>query len=286
MKKLILILLFTSISFAQGKFEILGMLMSGSDYKNKETTVYLASLTTPISPTYAATLDSFITKVKDSLSITSLSSKFDVMYDLGGYSQEQSLKNLVKRSSDATAVNSPTWTQWQGFGGDTNTVRYVNTNYNPNNDKITYAQTSNAFGVYVRTDANGAYADIGVNDATPQSYIYPRLTDLFYFTNLSAINQTVANTDSRGFFITSRTASNLTSGYKNGDTLATSSINSAATPVNVNFHILRRNATGASYSIHQVAFAFIGAGLSATEVSKLTNCVEWLQDRKGVGVIP
>ena len=94
--------------------------------------------------------------VKDSLQISSLSSKFDGMYLLANETSEAGLKNLVKRQHDATAVNSPTFTQWEGFTGNENTYAHISTNYYPRTQAVSYALNSGSFGIYFRTNMLGS----------------------------------------------------------------------------------------------------------------------------------
>lgn len=288
MKKLILFLILTSFTFSQSSTMLL--LMGGSDYKNVETSIYLASLTTPISKTYSATLDSFITMVKDSLNITSLSSKFDVMYDLGGETAEQSLKNLVKRSSDATVVNSPTWAQWQGYTGAN--TKYLNTNYNTNTQAQTFVNGNASYGVYSRVNSQGAYVDIGgYTTSNFAAYLASRAggnTPYFGVSSNTTKFSTGAATSSLGLYVAVKPDNTNIILYKNSSAIVSTTCPNLTTMPNLNIFILctNNNGTPAEYTNRQISFAFLGAGLTATEVGKFTNCIEWLQDRKGTGVIP
>lgn len=292
MKKLFLILLFTVSIYPQSP--LLTLMDSGVSYKNTETTLYLASLTTPISQTYAATLDSFITKVKDSLSITSLSSKFDVMYDLGGETKESSKLNLVKRSSDITEDSTGsygiTWTQWEGFQGSQLNGR-LNTHYSDSTNAVNFSRSSASIGIYSRTDLAEATIDYGIiQNSTIRLYI--RYTDNnIYYTFLSDdIHQGAAsNTDSRGLFVMSATSLTNLAIYRNGNSLGSISNNVVGlrntNPYYINGYNIDNTITNYS-TLRQYSFFFVASGLSAPETSKLTNCIEWLMDRKGTGVIP
>lgn len=293
MKRLIiLIMILSSLGYSQELIVILD-----SDYNNRETKELLASLTTPISKSYATTLDRFISMVKDSLAIANLSDAFDVMYDLGGETTEQSLKNLVKRQHDATAVNSPTWTQWEGFTGD-GTTSYLNTNYNDSLHATARTLTSSTYGIYIRSFGN----------VTNQGHIGSYRTDYYgtstwllglditmYYDNVgTGANITYTNAETKtlvGLWVTSRTNSTTATLYANSTQKAQSTTHSSAIRfVNLKNYIMARyfgnNDVPINYSNSQYSFAFIGRGLSATEVRKLTNCVEWLMDSKGKGVIP
>ena len=272
MKKLILFFLLTASIFAQGE---LLLLMSGG-YNNTETTKYLAGQT--VSGVQATRIDNFVSSLKDSLGITALSSKFDVMYLLANQNAALALRNLVKRSHDATAVNSPTFTAWEGFLSAA--TKYLNTNYTPKTDGVAYTLNSASYGLYSRTDASSSYASMGSNSVTDSAsaYFYARLTTTHY----GNINQdgstgrtagTVAN--SLGLLVQTRTASNATHYYQNAVLIDDGTATSTVLPA-LPFYITTRNDNGSpnGATLRQIAFAFTGATLSATEVRKLFNCLE------------
>ena len=286
MKTILLILLLTSLTFGQ---ELL-LLYDAAGYKNAETKVYLASLTTPLSKTYAATLDSFITKVKDSLAITSLSSKFDVMYDLGSETSEAGLKNLVKRSHDATAVNSPTFTQWQGFAGN-GTTSYINTNYNVGTQGVNWATTSAGVFLYNRTniltDSKALCANIQYTGTELRLEMTVRTTSMQGRLNATSAANNIGlshNNDITGFHSFVRTGDDVTYTLRRATTVTqTKSQTSPALPGTV---YLLSNRGISAFSTNQLSFFACGEYLTVAETGKLANCVEWLQDRKGTGVIP
>ena len=258
---------------------------------NPESGIYNASLTTPLSAAYKATLDSFIVMVKDSLDINLLSDAFDVMYDLGSETAEAGLKNLVKRSHDATAVNSPTFTQWEGFTSNSALNRYVNTNYKPLSDGVNITTTSTSMGFYSRTNISVANNwDMGASGASDANALTIRTNSggaglcFVYFGNTPAGSITSSN--SSGFFVGIKVTGGA-SLYRNGSLLGGNTYVVGNMP-DLNIYIGGKNNNGTASNItgRQYSFAFISKGLTATEIAKFTNCVEWLQDRKGKGVIP
>lgn len=256
-----------------------------------EVVTYIAGLTTPLSDGQLTLLDTFVLALKTGLSITNLSDAFDAMYILAGETEESSLKNLVKNAHHCAKVNTPTFTALEGFTGIPVSNSYLDTNYNPSTQAVRLSLNSASIGSYSRTNNNGAYCDIGyvkTTAAITNFYIYPRLTDVFYYPNSCAVNQDVANTDSRGFFISSRTAVNLTTGYRNGNPVDTDAT-ASNTLLSLKITLLgrRRVDTGLadSISINQLSFAFIGRGLSGPEVTVLTNAIEAYMDANSKGVI-
>ena len=106
-----------------------------------ELIAYNAGLATPLSVEQNARLETFIKAVKTGFSSTNLSDDFDVMRFLGGQTAESSLRNLVKNSHHGTAVNSPTFTQYESFKGD-GLTSYIDDNYNPSTQAVKYTQNN------------------------------------------------------------------------------------------------------------------------------------------------
>lgn len=288
MKKILtLIILFTSLTLAQSE-PLLNLFDGG--YKNAETILYLKGQT--VSGAQATRIDNFISMVKDSLGISALSSKFDVMYLLANETQTLSKLNIVKRSSDitkdTTTSDGITWTQWQGFQGTGLTGR-LNTHYSDSTDAVNFARNSGSIGIYSRTDKTEAAVDFAViqNSAVR---LYLRYTDNnIYYTFLSDdIHQGgAANTDSRGFFIMSATSLTNVAIYRNGSSLGSISNNVVGLRNTVPYYIIGYNDdnTVSRYpTTRQYSFFFVGSGLDATQARKLNNCVEYYMDSLGTGV--
>lgn len=287
MKLLFLILLLlASISFGQSSML---SLMDDAGY-DSDAKLYFDAMTTPLSAETKSKINTFVKMLKDSLQITSLSQKFDVMYLLANETAEAGLKNLVKRSNDATAVNSPTFTQWEGFQG--NGSSYINTNYNPATQGIIYGQNNAHVSIYCRSDLDGLGMDWGSREAddNPRSEISLSYsgTTLYGTINSTGIGGRfiVANTNSQGFYISNRSGTNSGKLYKNG--VAFSTLTQASATPNYNYYISAINieGTAGNYQNRQYAFWTAGSSLSDTEARKLTNCVEWYMDSNGKGIIP
>jgi hypothetical protein len=166
---------------------------------------------------------------------------------------------------------------------------YLNTNFDPDVDGVNYTLNSGSFGVYSRNNVLEASIDIGgrtTTDGGDQTWGAIRFTgDNFYAESNSDFLVQISNNDSRGLFTISRTASDLTTLYSNG----TSFITSVAASVDVfngDIYICALNEGGspANYSTRQYAFAFIGGGLTETDVGNLFNRLETLLDFLGAGV--
>lgn len=141
------------------------------------------------------------------------------------------------------------------------------------------AVNSNHISTYSRTSINENSVDIGTYGQTPPNtwgiHHSARgfgLGSFFRNQNLAFSNSN--NTDGRGFYLSTRTASNFSAMYKNGIQISTLT----ATPVamlNENFNILAIN--GAFFSSRNLAFASIGSGLSNSEVLALYSTIQSFQ---------
>jgi len=125
------------------------------------------------------------------------------------------------------------------------------------------------------TNVASAGTIMGAADSTASLDLVPRGT-----TNLisSRINTATvvqfANTTSIGYFVTSRTASNLTNPYRNAVSFGNNTAVSSNKP-NSNIFIGCRSINGAAgnYRVATINFATVGSGLTSGEVTTLTNIV-------------
>lgn len=173
--------------------------------------------------------------------------------------------SLVNPASTAlTLVNTPTWTQYQGWTPN-GTTSYENTQFTPTVNGVKYIQNSASEFIYLRTNTTGSSAsfgvDLGVNANSSISYLQVRTnTGLFTKINQAAaaapIN--VANADSRGFWLTKRTASNAFSVYKNGGSIGSGTSVSNAL-ANAPFFAGAYNSGGATFFSNR-EHSVIGAG--------------------------
>ena len=151
-----------------------------------------------------------------------------------------------------------------------NTFLNTATNLSINSGHLSY---------YSRTDqASGVIAEIGSLKSLPDSFSDIQLKSgsgaIVRFNNTTAFNS-AANTNSTGFYIGSRTASNVIKMYKNGSVLVNGTASSNATST-VNFYIgaQNNNGTAQSYSQKQCAFASLGDGLTDAEASNFNTAVQ------------
>jgi hypothetical protein len=236
-------------------------------------------------------LNTLIKSIKTGLSISALSEAFDTLYVLAGETSESSLKNLVKDAHHCTAVNAPTFTQYEGYVGGAK--KSLNTNYNPFAQGENYLLNSASLGAYVRTTTIGAYAILGVADAGNESAINPRgnydTVGRFYCrVNQATYTRKVATGDTKGMLIASRVGANAVDGYINGTDLNCLGNTEVSTSIpNCNIHLLALNsaATTSQHSPDQLSIAFMGKGFSGAEITAITNACEAYMDALGKGVV-
>lgn len=145
---------------------------------------------------------------------------------------------------------------------------------------------SNHISTYSRTSINENSVDIGTYGQTGENTwgIHHSSRGFgigMFFRNQNSTFGNFANTDGRGFYLSTRTSSVLATMYKNG----VSAVSITASPVamlNENFQILAINNT--FHSSRNLAFASIGDGLSSAEVSDYYNIIQSFQTSLGRNV--
>jgi hypothetical protein len=149
------------------------------------------------------------------------------------------------------------------------------------NDNTT--QTNNTHvSTYLRTDIDGLYCDIGVDESGNDAdvNIYSKYNNLFY-ARLHSVSSGITNsTSSLGLFIANRTNSTQSSGFKNNNKTLLNS-NSIGT-CNKTYYIGAINASSyTSYSPRESAFSSIGDGLTDTEAANFYTAVQKFQTTLG-----
>jgi hypothetical protein len=136
---------------------------------------------------------------------------------------------------------------------------------------------------YLRTNSDGVFNEIGAYNTNLNAALslYPRLTNISY-NDIGLANTgrvTYANTDSRGYYIASRTSNILLKAYKNNTLNGSYTIadNTTYGSVKVFLSAQSANNVAAQYSNRQTAFSSIGDGLSDAEAANLYTRVQNLQ---------
>jgi len=169
------------------------------------------------------------------------------------------------------------------------TTAYANTFLSPNSR---LNLTSNHFSYYSRSNIAAAQQiEMGVADnlaETPLIAFSIRFTgDIYRYFNpdYNVTNISTSNTDSRGFYVGSRTANNSHKTFKDGNQqgVNTTTITQSTLPSSNLYIGVYNFAPGApaAYSSKESAFASIGDGLTDAEVTAFYNAVQNFQTTLG-----
>jgi hypothetical protein len=148
-------------------------------------------------------------------------------------------------------------------------------------------QNSTSYGVYSRTNSNGTEVEIGAEGGSPAvgSNIFIRFSGITYArVNSTQSWVTFSDTDSRAFYISNRTASNVINAWKNNVKQTTGTTASSLIAVNVTYALGANNNSNNTrnyYSTKEQAFAFIGDGLTDTEAANFYTAVQAFQTTIG-----
>jgi len=205
--------------------------------------------------------------------------------------------NLVNPLDTNAAFRLTFTTGWTySSGGITPTNAYASTFLIPGTN---LTNNNSHISVYLRTNSDNTGADIGIQDdmgvGVVQStyYLIPRNSNILYGTIQTNDPNRIsgANTDSRGFYITSRTSSTSLKQYKNSSIFGTNTNASTGTRARYSMPLgaLRYindagSDTYGDYSNRQQSFASIGDGLTDTEASNFYTRVNTLMTYFGINV--
>ena len=221
-----------------------------------------------------------------------LTSKMKALYPMvGGTAAKHKFNFMDARDLDAAfrLTFSGGWTHSSTGALPNGTNGYADTRLNINS--VT-SLNSIALGVYSRTNTSSGDKFYGVQDITLGTYNL--FSEKISSNNVAAlINENgfagtfLANTDSRGFFQASRTASNAVRISKN--TTQVTSTTASNFKANYNYFLGATNNTGAGasrYNDREIAFYYLSDGLTSTELTNFDTAVQTFQTTLGrqVGV--
>lgn len=134
---------------------------------------------------------------------------------------------------------------------------------------------------YSRTNSSGLYFDIGSGQATGQYFdLALNITGSIYADqyNNATGRITTANANSQGFYISSRTTSNVFKLFKNAAQLGTTNVNASSgfASITSSFYLSALHEGGGNlyFSNRECAFASIGDGLTDAEALAFYNAVQ------------
>jgi hypothetical protein len=205
-------------------------------------------------------------------------SLLDALYIFATNNTTTANLNLVSTNFGITQVGTVTFAADTGYTGDSSTG-VLNTGFIPASSGINYLQNSASIGVYVlnnRTGSSGNDIEIGSNNGNGSASVIGNVLSFpIYAVNDGGNGYSISTT--RGSFIATRLTSSTSSIYLNGNTtpLASGSIPSVAplgpAPVAILGSPISTSPSFSGFSIDQVAAAFLGAGLTATQQQQVSN---------------
>ena len=234
-------------------------------------------------PTQQAAINTLVVDLKG----YSIWSKMKALYPFVGGTASQHKFNLKDpRDLDAAfrLVFSGGWTHSSTGALPNGTNAFADTKLGLINNTTL---NSTSFGVYSRTNSNGTEVEIGAEGSAPASgsNIFIRFSGVTY-ARVNSLQAwiTFSDTDSRGFYISNRTAFNVVNTWRNnvkkatGTTLSLLPIGNTSYTLGANNNA---NNTRTYYSTKEQAFAFIGDGLTDTEAANFYTAVQAFQTTIG-----
>ena len=151
------------------------------------------------------------------------------------------------------------------------------------------AQNANSVFLYLRDNINGSSTrDIGANDGGGTGlFIGARDTDLARYRNYQGTPSTIANTDSRGVFGISRSASGSflyqIRATQGSITQASSGVTTAER-WDIYGMCVNASGTASLFSANEHAYLWVGGALNGSEMNALTNSINTLMTALGRNV--
>jgi hypothetical protein len=226
-------------------------------------------------PTISGAICTLVTTLKSQ----GIWSKLDAIYPMVGGTATTHKFNL-KNPADTNAAYRLSfvggWTHSANGALPNGTNAYADTFW------LSTQQNSASLSFYSRSNTTGLFHEYG-SGVGPLTYLVLRFNNLIYATVNSSSDNNVSNTDSRGFYMISRTASNAVKVYKNASAIITASTASSGIPTYDMIICAWRQFPGTiiRYSNRQCAFATLGTGLNDTEYANLYTAIQTFQTTLG-----
>ena len=217
-----------------------------------------------------ATITSAICTLVTSMKANGTWAKCSAIYPMVGgtaTTHKFNLKNPLDTNAAFRLSFVGGWTHSANGALPNGTNAYANTFYQP-----TFLNSAH-LSFYSRTNTTGLFNDIGAGGATliPNSIILSRFSDRFYGNINQTLDSFIANTDSRGLYLTTRASASNLRLYKNLALVLTSSVASTTIPAfNIYIGAFNQGNTATRFSNRQSAFASMGTGF--TEAEALSYC--------------
>jgi hypothetical protein len=183
----------------------------------------------------------------------------------------------LKSASFTGTFTATGWTYASTGATPNGTSAYMDTNCNDNN----FSANSSSLGVYSRTNAAISTYDFGIYNTSLSRGTFMKLLQSSNFGGgiQSSTELGFANSDSRGFFQLAKNGSTTMLGYKNGSQVISGTLTTLSATNTTSFlGTLNNGGTPAfGYSNKEYSFAYLGDGLSGTDMSNFYTAVQAFQ---------
>jgi hypothetical protein len=231
----------------------------------------------------------------DSLHANGYWDRMDLLYVMAQHSEADAKLMWINPTAGTydlveTGAGNLGFTENEGFTGDS--VNYLTTGWDQGTNGVNYHQYDATIAIYTRlNDHLGTNVVIG---NSPTSGSGSRIilkennagTPTFYSRVNAGSSLAAANSDTRGFFMSTNRSITDKEAYKNGSSVATltSSVSWAASTYD--FYILANNyiGTAASFCDNQVSIAIIMDKVTDAEATEINTFIEAFMDAIGKGV--
>lgn len=229
----------------------------------------------------------FYTMFLDSANISTFSygNGLDFFYWMGAWDATTAKINWCGDTNNITLVGTPVFTQYQGWL--TSNVNYINTNFKPLSEGVSYTQNNACILLYSRTNSSAAGWDIGCDDGSANGVTLALNWGGNGYARINCTQKSLgAVANSLGLVGANRYSANSNEYLKNGVSTGTSTT-ASATLKDLNIYIGGINNAGSFgyFTARQYLCAFAGKSFTITEQRGIFNCIEWLADKLEVGVV-
>lgn len=240
-----------------------------------ELLTYVSGLTTPISDAQKVKVNDLILGLKSGLGIANLSDAFDVIQIQANETEEIALRNLVKSSNHAIKSGSPIFTAFKGFKGN-KTTGYLNSGFDPFNDKDNYSLNSASTGVYLNSIDQSAEVAAFTYGARQGSTAYNLMMPIRQgqspqrFINSSFANPGISSTTGivdKSLYVMNRLNATESETYVSGTKRYLDALASTSIPNIGDLYLLGNNQDGsmANPTDAEIGLFFTGRGFTESE---------------------
>ena len=203
----------------------------------------------------------------------SLTGKFNAIYPFVGGNSTKHRYNFMDTTQFQLTFNGG-WTHSANGALPNGTTGYANTGLTPS---TTLSLNDAHLSAYLRTNTN-AGIDVGCAITGITTQLGGRLSGNYFGNINQSASSIVANANSTGHYLASRTGATTNTGYRNGASILASAVVSTTRPsTNVYLGARNNNGTADNFSARELALASIGSGLTAGEISTLYTLIQAFQ---------